>query len=500
MTSKTEIDELLQIINSGVPVIAIDSTEEKRVKILLKELASRLNLPLQGWSVTEGLRRIDMAKSFTAVSDSHDPNVALRMIKESKRPGLFALFDLQYFIEDSPLTRRMLKDIVQLNGHGKHLHTLFLIGHKIEISMDLRRFVARFKLAMPRPEQLEELVREEAIAWARVNKGKRVKTDNRTLGRLVENLKGIGFGDARRLIKKVIWDDGAITEAELPAVNKAKFELMDMDGVLNFEYDTARFSEVGGLNQMKSWVKKREAAFFQNQGKVKLEPPKGMMLVGVQGGGKSLAAKAVAGLWGIPLLRLDFGSLYNKYHGESERNLRAALNMAELMAPCVLWMDEVEKGVATNDNDGGTSRRMLGTLLTWMSEQKKSVFVVATANDISGLPPELIRKGRLDEIFFVDLPEVEIRQQIFAIHLNKRNLNPEHYALDDLAVATAGFSGAEIEQVVISSLYHLDAQNTQVSDSMLLEEIAKTRPLSIVMSEQLAELREWARDRTVSAG
>lgn len=500
MSSTTEIEQLLQIIHSGVPVIAIESSEEKRVKTLLKELASGLNLPLQGWSVTEGLRRLDTDKSYTPAKESHDPDVALRIIKESKRPTIIVLFDIQYFIEESHITRRLLKDIAHLNGHGKNTHTLFLVGHKIEIAPDLRRFVARFELAMPIPEQLEDLVRQEAIAWSRVNKGKRVTTDNKTLSRLVENLKGISFGDARRLIKKVIWDDGAITEAELPAVNKAKFELMDMDGVLSFEYDTAKFSEVGGLTAMKNWVKKREAAFFQHHQGIKLEPPKGMMLVGVQGGGKSLAAKAVAGLWGIPLLRLDFGSLYNKYHGESERNLRAALKMAELMAPCVLWMDEVEKGVATNDNDGGTSRRMLGTLLTWMSEQQKSVFVVATANDISGLPPELIRKGRLDEIFFVDLPEKNIRADIFAIHLNKRGLASKGFDLDRLAEATAGFSGAEIEQAVIASMYHLNDETPQLTEDAIREEIEKTRPLSIIMSEQLAQLRLWARDRTVSAG
>ena len=500
MSSTTEIEQLLQIIHSGVPVIAIESSEEKRIKSLLKELASGLNLPLQGWSVTEGLRRLDTDKAYTPAKESHDPDMALRIIKESKRPTIIALFDIQCFIEESHITRRLLKDIAHLNGHGKNTHTLFLVGHKIEIDADLRRFVARFELAMPTPDQLETLVREEAMAWSRVNKGKRVTTDNKTLGRLVENLKGISFGDARRLIKKVIWDDGAITEAELPAVNKAKFELMDMDGVLSFEYDTAKFSEVGGLMAMKDWVIKREAAFFQHDQNIKLEPPKGMMLVGVQGGGKSLAAKAVAGLWGIPLLRLDFGSLYNKYHGESERNLRAALKMAELMAPCVLWMDEVEKGVATNDNDGGTSRRMLGTLLTWMSEQQKSVFVVATANDISGLPPELIRKGRLDEIFFVDLPEKDIRAEIFAIHLNKRGLAADGFNLPRLAEATTGFSGAEIEQAVIASMYHLNNEMPRLTEDAVMEEIEKTRPLSIIMSEQLAQLRHWARDRTVSAG
>lgn len=494
-----EVSKLLNITRSGIPIVAIETTEEKRTIGILRQLSNELKVPLQGWSVTEGLRRIDVDKAFTPAKESDDPEIALRLIKQTTRPTFFALFDMQYFLDESQIARRLLKEIAHKNGHEKQTHTLFLIGHKIELDADLRRFVARYQLPMPDPEQLEELIKKEAIAWSRVNKGKKVKTDNRTMKRLIENLKGINFGDARRLIKKVIWDDGCITENELPEVNKAKFELMDMEGVLSFQYETARFSEVGGLVHMKDWVKKREKAFFQFEQKSRLTPPKGMMLVGVQGGGKSLAAKAVAGLWGIPLLRLDFGALYNKYHGESERNLRSALQMAELMSPCVLWMDEIEKGVATNDSDGGTSRRMLGTLLTWMAEQTQAVFVVATSNDISSLPPELIRKGRLDEIFFVDLPEAEIREEIFNIHLNKRSLDPQDFDLKELATASSGFSGAEIEQSIISSLYQVE-RGEDVSQEILIDEINKTRPLSIVMAEQLEHLRAWAKERTVWAG
>jgi len=494
-----EVDKLLRIIRSGIPIIAIETSEETRTLGLLRQLSEELKLPLMGWSVTEGLRRIDVSKAHTPAKESDDPEIALRLIKQTSRPTFFALFDLQPFIEDSAVVKRLLKEIAHKNGHGKQTHTLFLIGHKIELASDLRRFVARYQLQMPDAEQLQDLIKSEALAWSRSNKGKRVKSDNRTMQRLIENLKGINFGDARRLIKKVIWDDGAITENELPAVNKAKFELMDMEGVLSFQYETAKFSEVGGLSHLKEWVKKREKAFFQATKSSKLAPPKGMMLVGVQGGGKSLAAKAVAGLWGIPLLRLDFGALYNKYHGESERNLRSALNMAELMSPCVLWMDEIEKGVATNDNDGGTSRRMLGTLLTWMAEQKAAVFVVATSNDISGLPPELIRKGRLDEIFFVDLPEAEIRKEIFSIHLKKRDIPISDFNFNELSKVNEGFSGAEIEQAIISSLYQIE-EGEEIHQQTLIAEIEKTKPLSVVMSEQLKELKVWAKDRTVWAG
>ncbi len=228
----------------------------------------------------------------------------------------------------------------------------------------------------------------------------------------MRNLRGLSVEDARKLARGAIIHDGAITEEDLPEVNKAKFALMEMDGVLSYEYDTDSFANVGGLQGLKDWLGKREGAFHDSpvQG---IDSPRGVMLVGVQGGGKSLAAKSVAGLWGLPLLRLDMGAIYNKFFGESERNVREALAMAETMSPCVLWIDEIEKGIAVGDNDGGTSRRVLGTLLTWMAENRSKVFMVATANDIERLPPELIRKGRLDEIFFVDLPSCEVREDIF---------------------------------------------------------------------------------------
>jgi SpoVK/Ycf46/Vps4 family AAA+-type ATPase len=223
-------------------------------------------------------------------------------------------------------------------------------------------------------------------------------------------------------------------------------------------------------------------------------------LLGIQGSGKSLAAKAVAGSFGIPLLRLDFGVLYNKYYGETEKNLRRALEIAEVMAPCVLWMDEIEKGIAHSGSDEGLSQRVLATLLTWMAEQKGGVFIVATSNDIERLPPELIRKGRLDELFFVDLPDNETRQEIFKIHLRRRNLAPGGFDLDGLAEASDGFTGAEIEQAIVSSLYTAHARGESVDNRHLLEELARTRPLSVVMAEQINYLREWASGRTVSAG
>lgn len=224
------------------------------------------------------------------------------------------------------------------------------------------------------------------------------------------------------------------------------------------------------------------------------------MLLGVQGCGKSVAARAAAGIFGVPLLRLDFAALHDKYLGESERNLRETLATAEVMTPCVLWVDEIEKGVATGDGDSGTSRRVLGTFLTWLAEKKSRVFVVATANDISALPPELIRKGRFDEIFFVDLPSAAVRTEILEIHARKRGVTLTHPQLAQLALACEGFSGAEIEQAVVSALYGAHAGGTALTADHVMHEIRATRPLSVVMAEKIAELREWASERTVAAG
>ena len=252
-----------------------------------------------------------------------------------------------------------------------------------------------------------------------------------------------------------------------------------------------------GCSGCGKWLEVRKSFFRRGVRRAHLDPPRGVLLLGVQGCGKSLAAKAAAGILGVPLLRLDFGVLYNKYYGETERNLRKALETAEVMSPCVLWMDEIEKGLAVGDDDDGLSRRILGTLLTWMSERRQPVFVVATANDITRLPPELVRKGRFDEIFFVDLPAAPNRRDILEIHLRKRCLDPRQFKLEALADATEGFSGSEIEQAIVSAMYTAHAQGRTVSQEDLLAEISQTRPLSVVMAEKVDETREWAAGRTV---
>lgn len=340
-------------------------------------------------------------------------------------------------------------------------------------------------------------IREEAMAWSSQNNQKRVKTDKLSLDRIIMHLRGLQPSDVRTLARQFIRADGAISDSDLPLVSKGKLQLLDMQGVLHYEYSTESFAQVGGLANLKNWLAKRQQAFLSPAANIDI--PKGILLLGVQGSGKSLAAKAVAGLWGLPLLRLDFGSLYNKYYGESEKNLRDSLKLAENMSPCVLWLDEVEKGIAGQSNDDGTSQRVLGTLLTWMAEKTQPVFIVATSNNIANLPPELIRKGRMDEIFFVDLPDEKTRADIFSIHLNKRKQDASAFDLPALAVASDGFSGAEIEQAVVAATYTALAQQQPLHTAGLLDELSRTRPIAVVMAEDISALRNWAHDRTVSA-
>lgn len=484
------------IIGSRVPIVVIETYEEPRAIQLVSRVGIEQSRPVFTWAVTEGLKRADLehgpAQRLTA-----EPDAALGQIKATERPGIYVLCDFHPFLHDVAKNIRLLKEIAM--QHDANGHTVVLLSHELSIPPEIKRYCAQMSLSLPTESQLMHLVREEASRWSRANRGKKVTTDSKALKLLVSNLKGLTYADARRLARGAIMDDGAITEDDIPVLNKAKFELMDMEGILHFEYDTASFSDVGGLANLKQWLVQRRERFLAVGSEGGADRPKGLMLLGIQGGGKSLAAKAVAGTWGVPLLRLDMGSLYNKYIGETEKNLREALALADTLSPCVLWLDEIEKGLGSDSSDNGTSKRILGTLLTWMAERTTSVFLVATSNDISELPPELIRKGRLDEIFFVDLPDAEIRKTIIAIHLKKRHQDPGKFDLDRLAEATEGFSGAEIEQAVVSGLYASVAQVVPLDTLNILQEISDTSPLSVVMGEKLAELRRWAEGRTVVA-
>lgn len=486
--------DLNLVIEAGIPLVALETWDEPRAIDLLLRLARQRDSSLFQWSVTDGLKRGGFGLQIEQAAKHTKPEDILDYLKHRAEPGIYALCDFHpWFGDEHPKHTRQLKDIAMRHNGGSI--TIVLVSHQLNLPPELSRLSARFQISPPNRDQILTIVRAEAKKWARGKDGRKVRADNATLQQLVSSLQGLTHAEVTRLCRSAIVDDGAITDSDLPALNKAKFDLMGMDGVLSYEYQTEALSKIGGMANLKQWLGKRREVFSGDVDGI--DTPKGILLLGVQGGGKSLAARAVAGTWQVPLLKLDMGALYNKFYGETERNLRESLQLAESMSPCVLWLDEIEKGISSDSNDGGVSGRVLATLLTWMAEHKGRVFLVATSNDITQLPPELVRKGRFDELFFVDLPNAEARQMIFILHLQNRELEPEAFALDELVQASEQFSGAEIEQAIVAALYSALAQEAPVTTDLLLNEIYKTSPLSIVMAEKLTALRHWATERKV---
>jgi SpoVK/Ycf46/Vps4 family AAA+-type ATPase len=492
-----ELQDLMVLIKSRFPIVLIESHEEPRVLSLLEKSTNLDNTPLYTWSVTSGLRRRMRTET---VPETTDLTLALRHIDRTVQNGVYVLLDAQPYLQD-PINLRLIREIAL--SYAKTPRTLIFVSPRLELPSELMRMSARFELALLDTAGVKQIIREEIELW-RSERGSdhTVRGTQETVDMIAQHLSGSSADDARRLIRQAIRDDSRLNLEDVERILKFKHQSMAANTLLSLELDCSSFTEVAGQANLKHWLDRRRAVFLAQPGTSALDAPKGILLLGVQGGGKSLAAKAIAGVWGVPLLRMDFGSLYAKYFGDTERNLRDALAGAEAMAPCELWIDEIEKGLAADEDsasDGGLSKRVLGTLLTWMAERKKRVFIVATANDISALPPELVRKGRFDEIFFVDLPDEATRKDIFRIHLARRKVQPEAFDLDALARDSEGCSGAEIEQALVSALYEAHASGGALSTEMVAAELRHTRPLSVTMGERIEELRQWAAERTVPA-
>ena len=503
-------ENLAVLIKSHFPILVVETQEEGRALALLKLISASDGHRLVVWTATEGLKELTAAdktapsaEAWRIAGDTHtppdnptlDPEDMLASVLKNTRRSVIALVDFHPYI-GNPRIVRFLREIAQnyeVNGN-----TLVLLSHAMDIPAELKSLCARYELVLPDEHKLRTLVLDEAKLWSLKHKQK-LKADKDALELLIQNLRGLSLSDATRLVRNAIYNDNAITHSDIPAVQAAKYQLVGKQGILSFEYETAGFADLGGLTRLKDWLSKRKLHFLNAGGKTTADLPKGVLLLGVQGCGKSLAAKCVAGVWGVPLLRMDFAALYNKFIGETEKNMRDALKSAHTLAPCVLWMDEIEKGVAGGNDDTGTSRRVLGTLLTWMAENKTQVFIVATANDVQALPPELLRKGRLDEIFFVDLPDAATRRDILALHINKRDMRADDFDLNALSEASDGYSGAELEQAVVSARYAVSGSDQTLSTAHILAELQQTRPLSIVMAEDVTALRQWAAGRTVPA-
>jgi AAA+ superfamily predicted ATPase len=507
------LQDLVALIRADTPLIVIETPDEPRVVELFRQSLMHVWRALFRWSITEGLRRIDMDRE-DAAEVPPDAGATLQAIYRSDQRGVFLLLDFAPYLKYAG-TQRQVRDILQRRNCLPHV--LVLVGNSVELPEDLEAHAVRYRPKLPGSEALLKIVKDEAAAYTREHGGKRVEVDAEAVSQIVRNLRGLSETDARRIARQLIFRDGVLGPDDLPELAKLKFELINRSGHLHYEFDPVKLEHVIGAKRVKRWIELRRSAFVEGKAPPGLEPPKGLLLLGVQGCGKSMLAKAIAGGFGVPLLRLDFAALYNKYHGETEKNLREALESAEQLAPCVLWIDELEKGLASSGGeDGGVSRRVLGTFLTWMAERKAPVFMVATANQVQELPAELLRKGRFDEIFFVDLPSAQARAELFGLHLRRRNIaidtaadgaagsasngaNGSHFDLGALAAASDGFSGAEIEQAIVAALYAAHGAGQPLSEFQLRAELKQTRPLSVLMAEQVDALRDWALARTVPA-
>ncbi len=479
--------EILLVKNKRL--IVVETEKEGCFVGGLNELARRSHKPYFLWSLTKGLQRL--ADGYEPQKINGDHKQLLGQIVATQTESVYVLVDFHPFLED-PLTIRYIKDCL----HDTQ-HTLILLSQTISLPDELKSLATHYSLPLPTRNELKQMVTDLAKQWTRENGKKLEVTERKLASRLVDNLCGLKREDAERLAKHAIYDDGVLNHQDIINVAKDKFDVLNQDSLLNLHLDYEEIDDIAGFHNLKKWLGLRKAVFT---GSAKLpggDVPKGMLLLGVQGCGKSMAAKAVASSWGMPLLHLDFAILYNRFYGQTEENLRSALQTAEMMEPCVLWLDEIEKGLSAVSASDDVSKRMLGTFLTWLAENKKRVFLVATANDVSALPPELLRKGRFDEVFFVDLPNQADRLEILRVHLQKRELPSDNIDLALVAEKSAGFSGAEVEQLVVSAIYATYAENTNINTMHLLEQIDSTKPLSVLMSDKINQLRDWAAHRTV---
>ncbi|MEA2709257.1 MAG: hypothetical protein QOF78_1858 [Phycisphaerales bacterium] len=449
------------------------------------------------WSVSTGLRDSLVAASPVLLNTDH-PAAALVTLATRQDRIVAIMLDVVEHLKDARTLRVLRECITHFATTGS---TLILIDYATDLPPAVRALATTFLLSLPDEGAIDKLVRD-TLRTCGVDGKIKVDLNRQELQTVIRNLRGLTPRQARQVIVDAVADDHCLSAADISGMLADKRRMLAGDQLLEFVESPVSVDEIGGLRRLKFWLEQRREALGDEAAAFGLVAPRGVLMLGVQGAGKSLAAKAVATAWQRPLLRMDVGALYDKYIGESERRLREAFRQAEHMAPIVLWIDEIEKGfasAASQSTDGGLSKRMFGALLTWMQEHKAPVFLIATANDIEALPPELLRKGRFDEIFFVDLPDAEARRAIFAIHLKKRKRDPKTFNLDALSKAADGYSGAEIEQAVMSAMHNAFARKVDLTTDLIVESLQNSPPLSVTMAEKIAELREWSQGRCVPA-
>src|SRR5215469_1853391 len=517
------LERLKVLIDSSTPIVVMETVEEMRAVRMVRAACSALNLAAFEWTIASGLARSgsgslesrleqaipggyragtvdDVAESAKALYDSREPAKMLANLEGITIEAAFILKDLHRHMDD-PVVVRRLRDVGQKFATNRR--TVILTAPKISIPPELASLVEFLELPLPDRQRLRQIIDEVLVRVSRTHTLQR-RLEPAGLDAMAENLRGLTEEEAERAISQALVARYALCSETVTDVLEAKKALLRRSEMLEFVEVSDSLSTVGGLDNLKRFLAQRRGSWEEQARAFGLDPPRGVIILGVQGCGKSMCARAIAGEWKLPLVKFDTAAVYDKYIGETEKRIQKVFQVAEGLAPCVLWIDELEKvfagsGPDSASADAGVSSRLLASFLSWMQDRKAPVFVAATCNNVNVLPPELIRKGRFDELFFVDLPSQAERKQIFAIQLNKRKRNPSDFNLDQVAGAAKGFSGAEIESLVQTALYAAYSQKQQLTTQHLLAAIQATVPLSTTRAEETEALREWAEKRAVPA-
>jgi AAA+ superfamily predicted ATPase len=540
------LERLKVLINSSTPIVVMETSEEMRAVNLVRAACSELNMATFEWTIADGLVRSGSsavassqpiaaawsqaarlqsktslspsageaerltralmtsdsaaAAAGTSMYNTREPVQALANMESMTVEAVFLLKDFHRHMDD-PVVVRRLRDVGQKFSANRR--TVIITAPELSVPPELTTLVEYFDLPLPGRDRLHEIVRE---TFTRLSKSYTLKLqlDASGVDAMAANLRGLTEEEAERAISQALVTRYALCPESITDVLEAKKQLLRHSGMLEFIEASDNMATVGGLENLKHWLQLRRGAWEDSAREFGLEAPKGVIILGVQGCGKSLCARAVAGEWKLPLVKFDTSAVYDKYIGETEKRIRKVFQVAEGLAPCVLWIDELEKvfagsGPDSASADAGVSSRLLASFLSWMQDRKAPVFVAATCNNVTVLPPELIRKGRFDELFFVDLPNPAERRQIFSIQLAKRKRNPAEFDLEKVAGAARGYSGAEIDAAVQGALYAAYSEKKPLSTQLLTDALSQTVPLSTTRAEEIAALRDWARTRAVPA-
>jgi ATP-dependent 26S proteasome regulatory subunit len=477
-------DELALFLKARYPIIYINTIEEDRVEyVIRKNVKTNLNRSIYSWDFVDGYTNNPNNEGFAKRNPLQSLELVERLNPET--PALFLLKDFNRFLTDLSISRKLrnISRILKLQPK-----TIIIIGSELTIPKELQDLITVVQFQLP----LEDEINQELN---RLVTSLNIQIDSQLFENLTRACQGLSLERIRRVLSKIIASYKTIDDNSIAILLSEKKQIISQTDILEYSSVNEKITSLGGLENLKDWLKKRKTAFGIKASNYGLPTPRGLLLIGIQGTGKSLTAKAIANDWQLPLLKLDVGKLFGGIVGESESRLRQMINVAETISPCILWIDEIDKAFSNNESkgDSGTSNRVLATFTSWLSEKTKPVFVIATANNIDLLPLEMIRKGRFDEIFFLDLPKKEEREEIFKIHLQEFRPNSwEFFNYFILAESSEAFSGAEIRQSIVEGMYQAFYEKREVTTEDICMALKELIPLAHLESDQMRRLQNWA--------